>query len=158
MSLVKYSNQLEQIDTANKAYLLGVFYSDGCISGKKEKGWSSSVASKDHLSDKTKWRQMLHNKRDEVDIIALAQEMRQYLPDEVQEYINNEPELWQIDFPVIQYPEKIKSLNLEKNPVYEGVLSGIKGQYLLFEDQTVFNVRNSEGYVTSWDISIKKST
>ena len=116
------------------------------------------VALKEHLSDKTKWRQMLQNKRDEVDIIALAKEMRRFLPDEVQEHTTDEPQLWQIDFPVVQYPEKIKSLNLEKNPVYEGVLSGIKGQYLLFEDQTVFNVRNSEGYVTSWDISTKKST
>ena len=53
----------------------------------------------------------------------------------------------EISFPVEKYPQKIKSLNLDKNPSYQGVLKGIKGQYLLFEDGTVFNVRNWEGYV-----------
>ncbi|VAW25996.1 FIG00649061: hypothetical protein, partial [hydrothermal vent metagenome] len=39
-----------------------------------------------------------------------------------------------------------KSLNLEKTPSYLGRLIGVKGQYLLFEDNIVFNIRNSEGY------------
>ena len=116
------------------------------------------IALKDHLSDKTKWRQMLQNKRDDVNIVDVGKEMLQYLPDEVMPYAKDEFSTWQIDFPVLEYPDKIKSLNLQKNPVYEGVVCGIKGQYLLFEDHTVFNIRNNEGYVTSWDISIKKST
>ena len=48
-------------------------------------------------------------------------------------------------FPVDKYPIKVKSLNLFKTPNYEGKLTGIKGQYLIFEDQTVFNVRSNEG-------------
>ena len=39
----------------------------------------------------------------------------------------------------------MKSLNLFKTPNYEGKLTGIKGQYLIFEDQTVFNIRSNEG-------------
>ena len=46
----------------------------------------------------------------------------------------------------------LKSLNLSKTPSYEGKLVGIKGQYLLFEDNTVFNVRANEGLVV--DISV----
>jgi hypothetical protein len=42
---------------------------------------------------------------------------------------------------------KVKSLSLEKTPSFTGRLTGIKGQYLLFEDGTVFNIRSSEGYV-----------
>ena len=53
----------------------------------------------------------------------------------------------EIDFPVLEFPKKIKTLNLGKNPFYEGVLKGIKGQYLIFEDGTVFNVRAHEGFV-----------
>jgi hypothetical protein len=53
---------------------------------------------------------------------------------------------------VDKYPEKPKSLNLQKNPEYEGVLVGIKGQYLIFEDETVFNVRSNEGLVVGLDI------
>ena len=51
-----------------------------------------------------------------------------------------------------RYPEKLKTLNLDKTPAYEGVLKGIKGQYLLFEDDTVFNVRSWEGYVVRVEI------
>ena len=52
-----------------------------------------------------------------------------------------------IDFPVEHYPLKPKSLNLSKTPNYSGKLVGIKGQYLIFEDNTVFNVRANEGLV-----------
>jgi hypothetical protein len=52
-------------------------------------------------------------------------------------------------YPVLQYPTKVKSLSLEKTPNFEGKLTGVKGQYLLFEDGTVFNVRSSEGYVVT---------
>ena len=54
-----------------------------------------------------------------------------------------------MDFPVLQYPQKPKSLNLVKTPNYEGVLKGIKGQYLIFEDNTIFNVRSNEGFVVT---------
>ena len=51
----------------------------------------------------------------------------------------------EINFPVLQYPEKVKSLNLEKEKSHFQLLKGIKGQYLIFEDQTVYNVRSNEG-------------
>ena len=43
--------------------------------------------------------------------------------------------------------EKVKSINLEKTKFFEYKLKGIKGQYLIFEDGYVFNVRNNEGIV-----------
>jgi hypothetical protein len=55
-------------------------------------------------------------------------------------------------YPVVNYPTKINSLSLEKTPSFKGVLIGIKGQYLLFEDGTVFNVRSSEGSVVAIDV------
>ena len=45
-----------------------------------------------------------------------------------------------------------KTVNLKKSDDIEGKLIGIKGQYLIFEDSSVFNVRSNEGYVV--DISI----
>jgi len=44
-------------------------------------------------------------------------------------------------------------LNLTKIPLFEGKLIGVKGQYLLFEDQTVFNVRSNEGQRVKLTIS-----
>jgi hypothetical protein len=52
-----------------------------------------------------------------------------------------------INYPVIKYPEKVKSVNLKKIPEFEGKLSGIKGQYLIFENGQVFNVRNHSGFI-----------
>jgi hypothetical protein len=45
----------------------------------------------------------------------------------------------------------VKSVNLEKESTVEGVLAGIKGQYLIFESGIVLNIRNHSGYLV--DIS-----
>ena len=50
-----------------------------------------------------------------------------------------------IDYPVHAYPEKIASLNLDKEQVVSGTLKGIKGQYLIF-DSGVINLRRFSGY------------
>ncbi|MBT0607669.1 DUF2797 domain-containing protein [Aequorivita echinoideorum] len=109
----------------------------------------TEVALKDHLSDKTNWRSMLKNDIKDEDLALWRNNLRQYIPAEAAEYfIENNVET-NLQFPVLQYPLKPKTLNLEKSPFYEGVLKGIKGQYLLFADDTVFNVRGNEGYVVS---------
>jgi hypothetical protein len=54
---------------------------------------------------------------------------------------------------VHQYPAKPKSLNIVKDQHYSGKLVGIKGQYLIFEDQTVFNIRSNEGVVVELNIN-----
>ena len=41
--------------------------------------------------------------------------------------------------------QKVKSLNIVKENNFEGILKGIKGQYLIFEDNSVFNIRSNEG-------------
>jgi hypothetical protein len=50
-----------------------------------------------------------------------------------------------LDFPVLQYPQKLVSLSFDKSPLIEGTLLGIKGQYLLL-DTGVLNIRNASGY------------
>jgi len=60
-----------------------------------------------------------------------------------------------IDYPVNKYPEKPKSLNLPKEKSFTNELAGVKGQYLIFNDGTVFNVRSNEGVVI--DLEIIKS-
>ena len=41
----------------------------------------------------------------------------------------------------VELSEKVKSLNLVEEEHFEGVLKGVKGQYLIFEDNTVFNAK-----------------
>ena len=102
-----------------------------------------------HFSDKTNWQKMLKN---EVPVVNLSEEknnLKQWLPEEVKPYFIEEDTLYDLDFPVNKYPIKVASLNLEKTPNFSGKVVGIKGQYLIFEDGTVFNVRTYEGYVVS---------
>lgn len=107
------------------------------------------IALKSHVSDKTNWRMMLKNDLKDEDLVEWRNNLKQFIPDEaVEYYLENNLET-NLQFPVLAYPENPKPLNLEKNPYYEGVLKGIKGQYLIFEDNTVFNIRSNEGYVVS---------
>ncbi len=109
----------------------------------------TEVALKDYVSDKTNWRTMLKNEIKDENLVAWRDKLKQYIPDEATEYYLENNSETNLQFPVLKYPEKPKSLNLEKNPFYEGILKGIKGQYLIFEDDTVFNIRGNEGAVVS---------
>ncbi len=109
----------------------------------------TEIALKDHVSDKTNWRNMLKNDVVDEDLVDWKNRLKEYIPEEAKEYFIKDNGETNLEFPVLQYPKKPKSLNLEKSPYYEGVLKGIKAQYLIFEDDTVFNVRGNEGYVVA---------
>ena len=108
----------------------------------------TEVALKNHFADKTNWRKMLTNDIVFTDLIKEREKLQQLLPDEVQEYFHLEKnDLYEMNYPVLEYPSKINSLSLDKTPNFKGKLIGIKGQYLIFEDGTVFNIRSNEGYI-----------
>ena len=109
----------------------------------------TEVALKDYVSDKTNWRTMLKNDIKDEDLVEWRNKLKPYIPEEAVRYFLENNKESTFDFPVLQYPKKPKSLNLDKTHDFEGVLKGIKGQYLIFEDDTVFNVRSKEGYVVS---------
>ena len=109
----------------------------------------AEVALKQHIADKTNWRKMLTNQFTSVDLQAVKAQLRPFIPPEVQPYIAEETALWHLHFPVLQYPAQVRSLQLLQTPHYEGKLVGIKGQYLIFEDNTVFNIRGNEGLVVA---------
>lgn len=113
----------------------------------------TEVALKNHFADKTNWQKMLKNEVPAADLIKERANLKYLIPKEVQEYFHPEKEdLYKINFPVLHYPTKVTSLNLEKTHNFIGKLSGIKGQYLIFEDGTVFNVRTYEGYVVKMSL------
>jgi len=55
-------------------------------------------------------------------------------------------DILEIKYPVLSYPEKVKSVKLDTNPVIESKLMGIRGQYLLLENGQVINLRSHAGY------------
>ena len=106
------------------------------------------VALKDHLADKTNWRLMLSGS-DPGDMDLLQEKLRliPLVPADLASYITEEKQEVVLEYPVIQYPEKIKSLNFDKDPIVSGVLMGIKGQYLMLDQDRVINMRKFGGYL-----------
>lgn len=113
----------------------------------------TEVALKEYVADKTNWRTMLKNEIVDEDLLLWREKLQQYIPDEAKDYFIASNSETHMQFPVLHYPKKPKSLNLDKTPNYTGKLVGIKGQYLIFDDDTVFNIRGSEGYVVTISIT-----
>ena len=112
----------------------------------------TEVALKEHVADKTNWRKMLKNDIEDENLVEWRDRLKQYIPEEAMPYfIENNTET-NLNFPVLKYPVKPKSLNIEKQKNYKVKLVGIKGQYLIFEDETVFNIRSNEGLVVSIEL------
>jgi hypothetical protein len=113
----------------------------------------TEVALKDHYTDKTNWRKMLQSTGGSFDLIAEKGKVESLIPSKVQEYFYAQKnDLYELHYPVLNYPAKVASLNLDKTPSFQGKLTGIKGQYLIFENGTVFNIRGSEGYVVEINV------
>lgn len=103
------------------------------------------VVLKKHISDKTSWQKMLKNEVKQLDIKTVFEQIKAFIPSASQPCILDESPI-NIKYPVKAYPTKIKSYKLAKTPDFKGKLMGIKGQYLIFEDGMVFNVRGHEGF------------
>ena len=112
----------------------------------------TEVALKQYVADKTNWRKMLKNDIEDESLIEWRDRLRQYIPVEALDYFIGSNEETHIEFPVIAYPEKPKSLNIQKEQQYTGKLVGLKGQYLIFEDNRVFNIRSNEGLVVKFSL------
>ncbi len=102
---------------------------------------------KDHFTDKTNWRAMLKNEvLQDFDLPAEKKKVMDLLPAELRKYAEPDDEVIAIDYPVEKYPEKVTSLGFDKQPVIEGTLTGIKGQYLILDENNVLNMRKHNGY------------
>lgn len=105
---------------------------------------------KDHFTDRTNWQRMLKNEVASASLSDIKQELISKLPDDFKAMISPHHTPMVMDFPVLSYPSKVKSMKLEKMPVISGTLEGIKGQYWIFNDGSVWNVRAHSGF----DISL----
>ena len=111
------------------------------------------VALKEHISDRTNWQRMLKNQLIEgVDLTIAKKDMIAHLPSDLQNYISEEDNITEINYPVNEYPEKVKSLSFDKLEEITGRLWGVKGQYLIFDDGTVLNMRKHTGYMVELEV------
>lgn len=112
------------------------------------------VACKTHVADRTNWRAMLKGDVPELDLAKERQRMLGLIAADLDalRQTHGEDSIREVDeeglglsYPVQIWPEKIKTHNLDKTPEVEGVLEGIKGQYLIL-DTGVINIRKFTGY------------
>ncbi len=102
---------------------------------------------KTYFTDKTYWQAMLKNEVVEnINLQEEKQKVIQLLPTELRKYIEPDNETTAIEYPVQQFPRKIKSVGFDKISTIKGILTGIKGQYLIFENDIVLNIRKHNGY------------
>jgi hypothetical protein len=111
------------------------------------------VAMKQHLMDKTNWRKMLSGPDPGLkDLKEEKERLKPHVPAELSSYLSEHEEIMELNYPVISYPEKITSLNFDKDPKVSGILLGIKGQYLMFDQNRVINMRKFGGYLVKMRI------
>jgi len=120
------------------------------------------VIFKQHVADKTNWRTLLKQDAAELDLAAKRDELFEICHDEISELqmeyglqavqLIYESDVNQFEYPVSAYPTKVTSFNLDKNPVAQGKLMGIKGQYLIL-DTGVINLRKYTSYLVDVEIA-----
>ncbi|WP_037061386.1 DUF2797 domain-containing protein [Pseudomonas bharatica] len=107
------------------------------------------------VPDRTNWRTLLKGDAEALDLVAVRDQLFDSCADGIRGLQERfglqaiqplvDAEVLEIRYPVEAYPGKIVSFNLDKNPVAEGTLLGIKGQYLIF-DTGVINIRKYTAY------------
>ncbi|MCJ1887919.1 DUF2797 domain-containing protein [Pseudomonas sp. LA21] len=107
------------------------------------------------VADRTNWRALLKGEAEPLDLVAIREQLfdtcaegivglqQRFGLQAIQPVLDLDP--IEISYPVEAYLAKITSFDLDKTPVVEGTLQGIKGQYLIF-DTGVINVRKFTAY------------
>lgn len=100
-----------------------------------------------YIADKTSWQKMISGSPPDLDLIQKRAELLSLIDLEktiVKYKLFDNPDIYNIDYPILEYPSKKVSLKPDPNNPIEGRLIGIKGQYLLFPFGAI-NIRSQEG-------------
>lgn len=107
------------------------------------------------VADKTNWRALLKGDAVPLDLPAIRDQLLESCAEGIAALQQRfglqaiqsvgDAEVLEIRYPVEAYPTKVASHDLEKTPVVEGILRGIKGQYLIL-DTGVINLRKYTAY------------
>ncbi len=109
------------------------------------------VELKKSISDRTNWQRMLKNQIDyNINLLLEKERVEKILNPDFIKYIDNDNTITELEYPHKNELQKVKSLNFDKTSIIEGTLMGIKGQYLIFENNSVLNIRKFQGYLVDF--------
>jgi hypothetical protein len=109
---------------------------------------SIEVHMKKYIPDKTNYKIMLTKNNEEIyDLINykfyLKNKFSKKLINFFLEHKNN---IYHFFYPIIKYPITIKNINLYNENLLNKRLIGLKGNYLIFDNGVVLNIKNHIGY------------
>ncbi len=108
---------------------------------------------KQYASDKTPWQRMLKNEvAHDIDVLETKALLQDKMNSDFKAFASADDKIYELDYPALRFPQKVKSHNLDKEGVLEGKLEAIKGQYLIFEGGIVINIRKYGGYYVELEI------
>ena len=114
----------------------------------------AEVALKKHVNHRTNPNNMLKNQRENINLHSFKDHVKTYIPSNLIQYFSEKNKVYSFEFPVLKYPKNPKQIYLtEKGSNFSGKLYGVKGQYLIFDNNQVLQFRNHEGYIFKISIS-----
>ena len=112
------------------------------------------VTLKGVMSDRTNWRRMLQDVQVDQDALLEAKDdCLDALGATYEPFFEDSDDVTFLKYPVKEHPVKINSVKLDKHPVVDAKLLGVKGQYWMFEGGLVWNVRSHAGYRVALEVS-----
>ena len=111
------------------------------------------AALKAHVADRTDWRAMLRGDAEPVDLEAQATALLDSAAGSLASWLKGGEPPPRLEsarqhayaYPVACHPSRVRSVSFDKVPSIEGLLVGMKGQYLIL-DTAVTNIRRHAGY------------
>ena len=100
-----------------------------------------------YISDRTQWRKMIQGIYDDINLLDEKKRLLNSLSEKYKIYKSTDNTVINFKYPIKGSPEKIKSINMDKINLFKGILTGIKGQYLIFDNENVLNIRKYTGYI-----------
>lgn len=102
------------------------------------------VELKKYYSDKTSWRNMLMWKDPDLDLHEIKEKLKKTYSNQIKDFSADDT-IYRFEYPKISIPENISTINLEKTQSLGGILTAIRGQYIIFDNSQALNIRTYEG-------------
>lgn len=101
-----------------------------------------------HFTDKTSWKKMVTNSIDEsINLIDFRENAISLLTPDMRAFVCEDATVTRLLYPVVTYPTSPLIISFDNQKEIFGKLSGVKGQYILFDDERVLNIRRHTGYL-----------
>jgi hypothetical protein len=106
------------------------------------------------FADKTNWRKMLMGNDSDQDLVKKKQLALNVIEKKNLLFQQTDSNEYKIQYPVVSFPKKVVSTNLEKNFKIKGQITGIKGQYIIFASGEVLNIRKHSGFHVEMEVDL----